>query len=569
MHHGFDLRLYPRLYGQGRSTAPSVRAGVSVAIVATLMVVGRAQTIDSSGNSMLKGKFQFREVAVLDVDTNGNPTETAAANGSITFDGAGRYMVSGSFQDSIISGGKVQPLALYGTYSIAANGTGRMTNPLSPTDSSTLIYGAVGQGIFIGSSTEGSLNNIFVAMPPADSVGIADAYSVGMLDFANRKNSLFQVTANAAASKTMTASAGGYDIAVGIKSMPGSDAAFRGLYYVAGVENIPRTGDSCGSIDSFYGSLIADGAGNQILHQRLASPFCYVVDFESDDHIHADGSQYVVGANGSAFLGIGSGSGISLTIGVRANEFSGAGMYLSPIGVANAASFAPMTMSIAPGELITLYGGGFSSSTKVMQGGEAFPTSLAGVQVLINGTPAPLYYVSPTQISAIVPFSLATGSATVQVVNASAKSNTVTTFVSTTAPGVFTQEANGLGYAAAVHASDGSLVSPSNPAVPGDFIAVFLTGLGTVNDAKLADVFVANHLSVYLDDYVRGASVKAKVSYAGLAPGLDGLYQMNVQIPDGIGPGDVYLEISTDTADVNQVMLPVGQLTPSSRQSNF
>jgi uncharacterized protein (TIGR03437 family) len=35
----------------------------------------------------------------------------------------------------------------------------------------------------------------------------------------------------------------------------------------------------------------------------------------------------------------------------------------------------------------------------------------------------------------------------------------------------------------------------------------------------------------------------AAVSYAGLAPGLAGVYQINVTIPDGVGPGDVYFDI--------------------------
>ncbi len=44
------------------------------------------------------------------------------------------------------------------------------------------------------------------------------------------------------------------------------------------------------------------------------------------------------------------------------------------------------------------------------------------------------------------------------------------------------------------------------------------------------------------------------VTFAGLAPGYTGLYQINVQVPSGLGAGDdVYLEVATDFADVNQV----------------
>jgi len=47
------------------------------------------------------------------------------------------------------------------------------------------------------------------------------------------------------------------------------------------------------------------------------------------------------------------------------------------------------------------------------------------------------------------------------------------------------------------------------------------------------------------------------VTYAGLAPGLAGLYQVNVQIPSNVGPSNVYVEFITDFADVNMVQVPV------------
>ena len=52
------------------------------AIAVFAAALAHAQAPDSSGNSMLKGKFQFREVAVLDVDASGDPVETAAAYGA-------------------------------------------------------------------------------------------------------------------------------------------------------------------------------------------------------------------------------------------------------------------------------------------------------------------------------------------------------------------------------------------------------------------------------------------------------------------------------------------------------
>lgn len=562
-----------------------------------------AQTPDASGNAMLRGRFQFREVAILDYDANGNPAETAAASGSIVFDGAGRYTVSGTYQDTNISSGTPQTLALYGDYTIASSGAGTLTNPLDPSTPASAIYGAVGQGIFAGSSTEGNVNNLFIAIPAGNAANFDTPYSMGVLDFTAGRNALMQLAPDGhgglgsggtysvaadgsislhlpqSAAKTMFTSVdgnftlgwtpGGYDLLFGVKASPGD---FHGLYYLAALRDHPGSANSCGAVDSFYGSLIADGSGNQIVHERLASPFCYVVDFETDDHMALNGTQYALGAGGAAFVGIGAGGALSLTVGMRANDFSGSGTFLSPIGIANAASFAPITMSLAPGELITLYGGGLSSETKTMQGGQSFPAQLGGVEVRIGGAPAPIFYVSPEQIAAIVPYGIrssASGLVTIQVNNNGVRSNTLTLFSAATAPGIFTQSANGLGSAAAVHAATGNLVTASNPARSGEFVSIYLTGLGSVSPiapdgapgaaAPLnnADVFLGNHLSVYFDDYAKSVFAKANITYAGLAPGLAGLYQINVQVPDGIGPGDVYLEIVTDTADVNQATIPV------------
>ena len=57
------------------------------------------------------------------------------------------------------------------------------------------------------------------------------------------------------------------------------------------------------------------------------------------------------------------------------------------------------------------------------------------------------------------------------------------------------------------------------------------------------------------------------INYAGLAPTLDGLYQVNVQVPStGLVAGDnVYVEFVTDAADVDQIQIPfgAGAVTPN------
>ena len=116
-----------------------------------------------------------------------------------------------------------------------------------------------------------------------------------------------------------------------------------------------------------------------------------------------------------------------------------------------------------------------------------------------------------------------------------------------------------------------SRYATTNKPVRGEYISLYLTGLGVVNppvaDGALgpasplsqATAFVNKSLVVYFNDYTSKVYYsKGTVSFAGLAPGLAGLYQLNVQIPANVGPGNVYIELTTDNADVNQVFVPVG-----------
>ena len=109
-----------------------------------------------------------------------------------------------------------------------------------------------------------------------------------------------------------------------------------------------------------------------------------------------------------------------------------------------------------------------------------FPTTLGNVQVTVNGVAAPIYYVSPTQVSVIVPYGVTGTIAQFQVNNNRTLSNNVTMAIGATAPGVFTVPPGGLGYGAILHA-DYSLVTPQNPAQIGETVQVYLTGLGAVS----------------------------------------------------------------------------------------
>src|SRR6202035_1854428 len=105
-----------------------------------------------------------------------------------------------------------------------------------------------------------------------------------------------------------------------------------------------------------------------------------------------------------------------------------------------------------------------------------------GVQVLVNGTAAPMLAVTSDHVSAVVPFGITGANATVAVASGGKQSNVVTVPVGATAPGVFSLTSNGLGPAAILH-TDYTVVTTDSPARRGEIVQIFLTGLGAVNPA--------------------------------------------------------------------------------------
>ena len=250
-------------------------------------------------------------------------------------------------------------------------------------------------------------------------------------------------------------------------------------------------------------------------------------------------------------------------------------VYIDPTRVYNAASYQPITAGMAPGELITLFGSGLYSGSgayQVVSGGSPATTLLGGVQVLINGQTSPVFFVSPTQVSAILPYATASAAspyATIQVSNGGVLSNVVSILLTDANMGAFSEGQNGIGDAIAEHAN-GKLVTAANPATPGETIVLALTGMGTVTPQvtdgavgpsptlSYADNYNAGQILVFFNDYLNQVyGQQATLSYGGLYPGFAGLYQMNVQVPTTAGPGDVYIELVTDAADVEQVTVCV------------
>lgn len=605
-------------------------AAALLLLACAMAATASAANWDTSGNDLLKGTYYFRNVVWLVGDDSGNLGRAIAVYGNINFDGNGNYtLTNAQVMDSNANG--PQSFSTTGTYSISASGFGFLSSPVSKGDS---VYGLVSRGIFIGSSTESTFNDLFIAAPLASPLpangSFSGTYSMVDVDFPtgsplDTRDSQFDLnpdgngnignvratgyiggngtsvvtqniggvryffsngganvnfggslTANnlIAGTKYLYMSADGafvfggsptaWDMIVGVRTGTATPT-FGGLYYQAGiVQDESQLSFGSADLNTYYGSMKAT-SGIILAHQRLLSLFANnALDYTYSDSytLKSDGTyndvdhHYFFGSGGAIRIGLGINTSLGINVAIQAPSFQAPGVYVNPTGVLNAASSSMFTAGIAPGELITLYGTNLAPD---FAADSSFPFTLGGVQVMINGRPAPIYVVSPNQISAVVPFATNELIAAIQVINNNVSSNTVTSFVGLTAPGVFTKPEGGIGYAAALH-PDYSLVTSAHPAQAGETVSIFVTGLGAVSPAVAdgapgpASTFslTTNSITVLIGNQ------KAVTSFVGLAPGLVGLYQINAKVPSGVTPGDASVDVAGPDFYTRQALLPIG-----------
>jgi uncharacterized protein (TIGR03437 family) len=231
--------------------------------------------------------------------------------------------------------------------------------------------------------------------------------------------------------------------------------------------------------------------------------------------------------------------------------------------VVNGGSFQP---GIASGTWLTIFGTSLSQRTYTWQSGDivngALPSSLQGVSVTVNGLPAYIDYISPTQINVLAPDDAATGAVTVQVTTANQASNAFTAQKTQFSPALLTLNGSA---AAALHA-DYSLVGAANlipgatstPAKPGETILLYGVGFGPTKPAQPAGQVVANPVNLGNDVQVSIGGANASVTFAGLVQ--SGLYQFNVTVPN-VANGDAKV-----TATVGGVSTQTGVIITVQQQ---
>ena len=231
--------------------------------------------------------------------------------------------------------------------------------------------------------------------------------------------------------------------------------------------------------------------------------------------------------------------------------------FIPPAGIESVTGPTP-DGSVAAGSIISIYGQNLASSM-VVGTNNPLQQALNNVTVTVNGSLLPLVFVSPTQISAQVPWEFQPGNY-ILIVHQVGQPDVQGAFtVSRNAPGAFTQVNNqNLPLVLALR-PDGSVVSFDNPAQHGEQITIYTTGLGPY-DRPAVDGFPATTNNYNLVDpiSINTDSAQLEPDWAGAAAGIVGVQAVKLTITPDLPPAsNVTMTINVNGKNSAQVVLPV------------
>ena len=323
------------------------------------------------------------------------------------------------------------------------------------------------------------------------------------------------------------------------------------------------------------GSAGATGDEGAATAARLDSPRGIVVDDAGDLFIADTGNHRIrqvtpdgvihnmAGTGAAGFAGDGGPAAGALLNGPQGLFLDGAGdLYFADTGnnrirrlVPDAAPPAPVVQAtaitvvnaislrdgaVAPGEIVTVFSAGLgpdTPSTGALDADGVLPTSLGGVEVHFDGTAAPLFYAQGGQVNAQVPYAVA-GSETVSVeVRYKGKLvGAANVPVAPSAPAMFALATN----------PDGTPNAESAPAVRSTWMTFYATGEGLTDGRNVAGKPAeAPYPHPLLPIALTIAGVNAEILFAGSAPDMIGVLQINARVPGGfVAPGEAPVELT-------------------------
>jgi uncharacterized protein (TIGR03437 family) len=535
-----------------------------------------AITVDGAGNAYVTGlahspdfprttgAFQTKNKAAT---TSGTSSQIAGYNAFVTkinpggtafvfstyLGGSGVTIPDGGFGNEVIFGDEANAIAVDGTGNVYVAGsaysadfpvtTGAYQSKLSAAQpvSSPLNFSKLGYNAFVTKLNPGGTNLVystFVGGSGSDTAyGIAidpsgNAYIAGTTTSPDFPVSSAAVqSANKAA---ITNSAG----SAFISQLNPSGTALGYSTFLGGSGLVTSAGQALG--DAVY-ALTLNSAGNVYVAGTARS-----ADFPITQGALQTTNNAASSKGQNAFLAL-----IN-----PAASLSGDAPSIRPnLGVVDSASFRP---TVTVGGIATIFGYSLASAV-ASAAAVPLPTSLGGTQVTIGGIGVPLLYVSPSQINLQIPWELAgQAQATVVVTTGVGSSTAATVNISAGAPAIFTVNASGNGQGAVINVQ-GQTAAAATPVARGQYIQIYCLGLGAVSNRPstgAAAVGASSPTLVTPTVTIGGAQVSA--SFAGLAPGFVGVYQINALVPLSVTPGSASpLSVSLNGAESQTVTIAV------------
>ena len=211
---------------------------------------------------------------------------------------------------------------------------------------------------------------------------------------------------------------------------------------------------------------------------------------------------------------------------------------------------------LSPGAVFSLYGTLLSGARQTSDS-IPWPTSIDDVSVTINGRPAPIFFVDPTQINGQIPFETELGTATAVVTYQGMPSAAFQFQVVAASPGVLVFDTD----RAVMQNQDYSVNTADNPIRPGEIGLLYLSGIGIGTVAVptgAAPPSYPDPLSKVNYPYmITVGGMEADVQYLGYAGRYPTLVQANIVIPN-LAPGDHLIVVTVNGVSSQPLKITVG-----------
>jgi uncharacterized protein (TIGR03437 family) len=328
--------------------------------------------------------------------------------------------------------------------------------------------------------------------------------------------------------------------AVSVNSGTSSGTPANSQIYILHMDGAPPRQLTNTPLDSSVPSISADGslvayirAGQAVLQPTDGSG----APAQLTNFTYVAATGVTLSGDGSTAL-ISTGTAIYRVVsGMKPNRVYGPRTVL-PNGISSLSGISPLS----PGSLFRISGWNFADDAEVDATSLPLPQTLGGISVNWNGQPIPLLSINPTQITAQLPFTASAVDATQFLVSFDGGGQvSASAAVKDAAPEILRYPVAyvNTNLAMAFHAGTNIPADQGHPAVAGETLETYGIGLGAVSPAVDAGSPgpadpPAGAVAV---PQVKIGNQNAKVSFAGLAPGLVGIDQVNIVVPSGLKSG--------------------------------